>query len=177
MFKNSKLLHLFIPPEKKLCVAPYVHCAAHCVNLITQRSCTASIFIRNSLDWVNELGVLFGQSGKLKDIFKGIARSEEGEGPCHTIRPLCPTRWTVRTSAICTVLNQYECIIKALSEMAVSESDAASKAQGLYEISEGKCYPWYCVCFGDHRGVGGFEYVPPEQDTDPRWYAFSSCLC
>ncbi len=79
-------------------LAPYVHCAAHCVNLITQRSCTASIFIRNSLDWVNELGVLFGQSGKLKDIFKGTARSEEGEGPCHTIRPLCPTRWTVRTS-------------------------------------------------------------------------------
>lgn len=68
-------------------LAPYVHCAAHCVNLITQRSCTASIFIRNSLDWVNELGMLFGQSGKLKDIFKGIARSEEGEGPCHTIRP------------------------------------------------------------------------------------------
>lgn len=49
-------------------LAPYVHCAAHCVNLITQRSCTASIFIRNSLGWVNELGVLFGQSGKLKDI-------------------------------------------------------------------------------------------------------------
>ncbi len=101
-------------------LAPYVHCAAHCVNLITQRSCTASIFIRNSLDWVNELGVLFGQSGKLKDIFKGISRSEEGEGPCHTIRPLCPTRCTVRTSAIRTVLNQYECIIKALAEMAVS---------------------------------------------------------
>ncbi len=70
-------------------LAPYVHCAAHCANLITQRSCTASIFILNSLDWVNELGVLFGQSGKLKDIFKGIARSEEGEGPCHM---MCPSR-------------------------------------------------------------------------------------
>ncbi len=55
-------------------LAPYVHCAAHCDNLITQTSCTASIFIRNSLDWVNELGVLFGQSGKLKDIFKGICK-------------------------------------------------------------------------------------------------------
>lgn len=46
---------------------------------------------------------------------------------------LCPTRWTVRTSAIRTVLHQYECIIKALAEMAVSQSDAASKAHGLYE--------------------------------------------
>lgn len=77
--------------------------------------------------------MLFGQSEKLKDIFKGIARSEAVEGPSHTIRPLCPTRWTVRTSAIRAVLNQYECIIKGLAEMAVSESDAASKAQRLYE--------------------------------------------
>lgn len=114
-------------------LAPYVHCAAHCVNLITQKSYTASIFTQNSLDWVNELGVLFGQSGRLKDIFKGIARSEAVEGPCQTIRPLCPTRWTVCTSAIRAALNQYECIIKGLAEMAVSESDAASKAQGLYE--------------------------------------------
>ncbi len=45
------------------------------------------------------------------------------------------------------MLNQYECIIKALAEMAVSESDAASKAQGLYEtFSAGKCCPWSCVC-------------------------------
>lgn len=77
--------------------------------------------------------MLFGQSEKLKDIFKGIARSKAVEGPSHTIRPLCPTRWTVRTSAIRAVLNQYECIIKGLAEMAVSESDAASKAQRLYE--------------------------------------------
>ncbi len=121
--------------------------------------------------------MLFGQSGKLKDIFKGIAWSEEGEGPCHTIRPLCPTRWTVRTSAIRTVLNQYECIIKALAEMAVSESDAANKAQGLYETFQQGNVVLGLVCFGDHRGVGGFEYVPPEQNTDPRWYAFSCCLC
>ncbi len=26
MFKNSKLLHLFIPPEKKLCVGVFLFC-------------------------------------------------------------------------------------------------------------------------------------------------------
>ncbi len=100
--------------------------------------------------------MLFGQSGKLKDIFKGIARSEEGEGPCHTIRPLCPTRWTVRTSAILTVLNQYECIIKALAEMAVSESDAASKAQGLYEtFQQGNVVLGLVCAFADDTTVIG----------------------
>lgn len=66
----------------------YVHCFTHCVDLTTQRVCTASVFIQNSMNWVHDLGVLFGQSGKMKDIYKGSARSEEGEGPCHTIRPL-----------------------------------------------------------------------------------------
>lgn len=40
---------------------------------------------------------------------------------------------TVHTSAISAVLNQYKGIIHALAEMAVSESDAARKGQGLYE--------------------------------------------
>ncbi len=85
-------------------LAAYVHCTAHCVNLITQIACTASAAIRNSIEWVHELGVLFGESGKLKDIFKGIAKT--GDGPQQTIRPLCPTRWTVGTSALHAVLNQ-----------------------------------------------------------------------
>ena len=34
-------------------LAHYVHCTAHCVNLITQQACTATHFVRNALDWVN----------------------------------------------------------------------------------------------------------------------------
>lgn len=80
--------------------APYTHCAANSVNLIMQKLCTASTFLRNSLHWVNQLVVLFGQSGKLKDIFKGTASSEEGEGPCHTIRR-CPRQSTLVPSVLC----------------------------------------------------------------------------
>lgn len=43
-----------------------VHCGAHCSNLITQAACSASPLIRDSLFWVHQLGVLFGQSGKFK---------------------------------------------------------------------------------------------------------------
>ena len=59
-------------------LAPYVHCRAHCVNLITQQACSASAVIKNAIDWVNELGVLFSHSGKMKDAFKAIAKAEDG---------------------------------------------------------------------------------------------------
>ena len=102
-------------------LALYVHCGAQCVNLITQQACTASAAIHNSMQWVHELRILFGQSGKLKT----------EEGPQQGIRPLCPTRWTVRTSATHAVLNQYEHVLRALGEMATGDADAAGRAQGL----------------------------------------------
>lgn len=76
-------------------LAVHVHCGAHCINLVTQKACSASVLIRDVLDWLNQLGVLFGQSGKFKVLFKNIA-SSNSDIPCIVIRPLCPTRWTVR---------------------------------------------------------------------------------
>jgi hypothetical protein len=32
----------------------------------------------------------------------------------RTLRPLCPTRWTVRVDAIQNVVSQYECVLDAL---------------------------------------------------------------
>ena len=47
-------------------LAEYVHCGAHVANLIMQHSVGSVRCIRNSLHAVNELGVLFKRSGKLK---------------------------------------------------------------------------------------------------------------
>ena len=112
-------------------LAPYVHCGAHCVNLITQHACTASSVVRDSLQWAHELGVLFGQSLKMKSIFQDIKKGDSG--PAQSIRPLCPTRWTVRTGAIRSLLNQYQPVLLALEEMASGKSDSASRANGLLE--------------------------------------------
>jgi len=87
--------------------------------------------VRNALVWRHELGTLFGQSGKLKDQFKAIVAAE-GEGPALSIRPLCPTGWTVRSPAIRAVLSQYGMVLNALDEMAASNSGSASRAEGLH---------------------------------------------
>lgn len=110
-------------------LALYVHCGAHCTNLIAQKACLASSLIRDSLDWVHQLGVLFSQSGKFKAIHAAIAHAEN---TCYTkIKPLCPTRWTVRNKAITAVLSQYGSVLAALEEMASGASNTASTANGL----------------------------------------------
>ncbi len=88
--------------------------------------------VRDALQWTHELGCLFGQSGKFKTIFKSVAKSTSGS--YITLKPLCPTRWTVRTPAIDAILGQYEAVLAALEEMASSNtSDTASRANGLHE--------------------------------------------
>ena len=113
-------------------LALYVHCGAHCVNLITQAGCLASPLIRDCLSWVHRLGILFGQSGKFKSMFENIATSENA--PLTTLKPLCPTRWTVRNSAVIGVLGQYQRVLSNLEEMAKSTSKTASTASGLFEL-------------------------------------------
>ncbi len=109
--------------------AIYVHCGPHCVN---PAACSTTPIVRDALQWTHELGCLFGQSGKLKTIFKSVAKSTSGS--YITLKPLCPTRWTVRTPAIDAILGQYEAVLAALEEMASSNtSDTASRANGLHE--------------------------------------------
>lgn len=40
-------------------------CSAQCVNIIKEQAYTVGTFINKCLEWNNELGIFFGQSGKL----------------------------------------------------------------------------------------------------------------
>ena len=66
----------------------------------------------------------------MKEKFKAIVAAK-GEGPALSIRPLCPTRWTVRSPAIRAVLRQYGMVLSTLDEVAASHSESASRAEGL----------------------------------------------
>ncbi|XP_063741277.1 zinc finger MYM-type protein 1-like [Eleginops maclovinus] len=119
--------------KKEQPLAVYVHCGPHCINLITQAACASSTIIRDAIHLVHELGVLFHQSMKFRAIFATIAKSDH-TAPYTSLKPLCPTRWTVRTPAIRSVLNQYHSVLAATEEMAQSSMmDVAAKASGLHE--------------------------------------------
>lgn len=103
---------------------------AHCVNLITQSACSASTLLRDTLQWVHELGTLSNQSGK----FKGVLASHlTSEGPTKTVKALCPTRWTVRGQAVDTVLSQNEAVLCSLEEMSSVGSQNGTRANGLLD--------------------------------------------
>lgn len=123
--------------EEAAAISPLCALWSTLCNLITQAGCTASPLIRDSLSWVHQLGVLYGQSGKFKSMFESIATSKDTN--LTTLKPLCPTRWTVRNTAIRAVLGQYERVLSSLEEMAKTASKTASTASGLFEhFSKGK---------------------------------------
>lgn len=140
----------------------YVHCGAHCVNLIIQAGCSASPLIQDCLSWVHQLGTLFGRSGKFKSMFETIATSENA--------PLCPTRWIVRHSALIAVRGQYEQVLGSLEEMAKSTSKTASTASGLFEhFSKGKTALGTCLCCYWRARIP--QHFTAEENSDCLWYA------
>ena len=96
--------------------AHYVHCLAHSLNLCLQEcSCKCSA-VRDALGVTQELYNLIRASpkrlGLLNRIINELAPSSPG------LKPLCPTRWTVRTSAIDSVVKNYLVIDTELGEIA-----------------------------------------------------------
>ena len=75
-----------------------VHCLAYSLNLCLQDASKKCQPIRNALDNIMELSQLIRFSPKRALVFQQCKQelSIGGVG----LRPLCPTRWTVRTEAI-----------------------------------------------------------------------------
>jgi len=115
---------------------------------VNQSACSASTLLRDTLQWVHELGTLSNQSGKFKGEFASHLTSE---GPTKTVKPLCPTRWTVRGQAVDAVLSLYEAVLCSLEEMASVGSPNGTRANGLLDrFQKGNC-----SCTADSmRGVG-----------------------
>lgn len=67
-------------------------------------------------------------------------------------------------------------MIQTSTVMAVSESDTASKAQGLFETVQQGTVALSSVCFGDNKGVAGFEYLPPELNTLGGMFSALACV-
>ena len=114
-------------------LALYVHCGAHCVNLVSQAVSERTQEVRDELQVVNELGVLFSQSMPVRNAFsKIIAESDVGRRAYMQIRPLCPTRWLVRVKAVTSLLSQYESVLACLEEMSTARSSVSIRAAGLF---------------------------------------------
>lgn len=98
-------------------LAVYVHCYAHSLNLVLQETARQVPIIRDSLEYLHRAAVLMGRSAKRKSILHAWSAA---------IKPICPTRWSVRAQAVTTALDHYEGILNALDEVATDSTNEAS---------------------------------------------------
>ena len=89
--------------------ALYVHCLAHCTNLCLQTVGRAIAPVRDALELVMGVGQLIRFSPKQSYLFQSIDSQLTPGAP--SLKPLCPTRWTVRTSALEALLANYKIIL------------------------------------------------------------------
>ena len=103
--------------------ALFVHCLAHCTNLCLQKVGSQVMCVYESLNLVMELSRF---SLKRSSLFATLQAQVSSSAP--TLKPLCPTRWTVRTRAIEAVLANYQLLLDALEEIQQGKDEYALKA-------------------------------------------------
>ena len=119
--------------ESDLCL--YVHCFAHSLNLCVQEVTRKCELLRNCLEFISQLVQLIRFSPKRLNLFESIRKnvtlSESESGLSPSLRPLCPTRWTVRHSAINSILKNYQNIMSSLNIIQQGHDEYAAKGKGL----------------------------------------------
>ena len=87
--------------------AIYVHCLAHCINLCLQVVGRQVTPVRDSLELVREVSQFIRFSPKRLSLFESMQSQLSHSSPSPSLKPLCPTRWTVRTGAINAVIMKF----------------------------------------------------------------------
>lgn len=117
--------------------ALFVHCFGHCTNLALQDITKQCACIRDALDLAADISRLIMSSAQRYALFQKI--KVDVSDTAHGLRPLCPTRWTVRTACIDAVIENYTALKLALQEISESASnreESSSKARGCLAVMD-----------------------------------------
>ena len=107
--------------------ALFVHCMAHCLNLCLQDCASSCHCVREALALTSELSTLIRASPKRLGLFERIQSELAPNSP--GLKPLCPTRWTVRTAALNAVIKNYaviSCELETIGKEAYGEPSRKS---------------------------------------------------
>ena len=94
--------------------------------------------LRDTLDFIQNLVQLIEFSPKRLHLFEGLKNEvtlNTGE-VLPSLRTLCPTCWTVRHSAISSILKNYKTLQTALDKIQEGHDEYAAKASGLLSRME-----------------------------------------
>jgi len=148
--------------REKASMANYVHCNAHCLDLVLQEAGKSVPFVRDAISVVHDIGTFLNASGLRRARFVGVQRKmiedkriakeesidadvfveqEEMEYDIHDVgkpsevRKLCVTRWLARTPALQDVLRVFDVLQVCFAEFEdTNSSSATAKANGIAAV-------------------------------------------
>lgn len=107
--------------------AMYVHCANHCLNLMFQDAISQIKECCDAMNIAKDIINFVRHSPKRLACFESLQADNS-----TTLRPLCPTRWTMRVSSVETLLDNYESLLELLSQVADEcRTEVGTKADGF----------------------------------------------
>lgn len=107
--------------------ALYIHCTAHVVNLVVQDVTKNITVCRNFMVLIRDMITLIRNSPKRLSWFKEFQNKD-----APSLRPLCPTRWTVKTASLQSIASNYSALMEFLEDLSVNDKgDAGGRANGL----------------------------------------------
>lgn len=106
--------------------AVHMHCMNHCLSLSFQDAIAAISQCRDAMNQVKDLVNFVRESPKRLAWFTGFQSTG-----APALRPLCPTRWTMRVSSIESVCSNYNELLDFLQEMSDADrSEMGAKSSG-----------------------------------------------
>jgi len=117
--------------------AVYIHCTSHHLNLALQDSVHHVTIIRDALDVTREMINFIRCSPKCSHIFDEIKQvvppTDTDLSVSETsLRPLCPTRWTVRTASLSSVVVNYGRLLQTLHDISIECKDDAGESVPVF---------------------------------------------
>ena len=115
--------------------AIYVHFLAPTTDLCLQAVGLRSLPICQALDFTIEVTQLMRFFPKHTSLFESLQAQVSPGAP--SLKPLCPTPWTVHTRAIETISSNYDALTKALTEIhECGKDEHALKTDGYFRTME-----------------------------------------
>ena len=108
-----------------------VHCLARNLNLCLQDACKMFRPIRDALDLVKEAVHVINKSPKRSEIFTSKQVKNHPFIGTQSLKPLCPTRWTVLTQAISAVLDKYGAVQATMEDVNAEGGDVGTNRQEM----------------------------------------------
>uniref|UniRef100_A0A1Y1MVW0 DUF4371 domain-containing protein n=1 Tax=Photinus pyralis TaxID=7054 RepID=A0A1Y1MVW0_PHOPY len=106
--------------------ALYVHCTAHNLNLVINDSIKISRELHNFYDTVECLYAFFAHSIK-----RWAMLMETFESKKHTMKRLCPTRWSSRYDSLHSMRFHYREILQVLTKLSLTSSKVTEQSEAL----------------------------------------------